>query len=168
MIYLIIFFAKLVEVTLATLRMVFITKGRRNIGTFIAVFEIVIWAILTGTVVNGIIEDPLKIVVYALGFATGCYFGSWLEEKIALGVININIITNEKSSNIIAQCLKRMDVGYTILDANGQKNENKLIIAYFSRNKKKQILLELNKTNEHFFITTNESVGVIGGYGLKR
>lgn len=136
MIYVIIYFAKLVEVTLATLRTVFVAKGERNVGVVISVFEITIWVVLTGTVVTGIVEDPMKIVAYILGFSSGFYLGSWLEEKIALGFTNLNIVASESVSEKIIEVLKSNETGYTMLDSHGQKENNKYIIAYVSRNRK--------------------------------
>lgn len=168
MIYLIIFLAKIVEVTLATLRIVFVSKGQRNIGVVVAVFEITIWVVLAGTVVVGITEDPMKMVAYILGFATGCYIGSWLEEKIALGTTNLNIITSEQISKKIIDILKSNNIGFTVLDAHGQKEDNKYIVAYVARNRKKDIVTKLKAIDEHFFLTISDSYGVSGGYGLKR
>lgn len=168
MIYLIIFLAKIIEVTLATLRIVFVSKGQRNIGVVVAVFEITIWVVLAGTVVVGITEDPMKMVAYIFGFATGCYIGSWLEEKIALGTTNLNIITSEQISKKIIDILKSNNIGFTVLDAHGQKEDNKYIVAYVARNKKKDIVAKLKAVDEHFFLTMSDSYGVMGGYGLKR
>lgn len=168
MIYLIIFIAKIIEVTLSTLRIVFISKGQRNIGFVVAIFENAIWVILAGTVVVGITEDPLKMVAYVTGFAIGCYIGSWLEEKIALGITNLNIVTNEVVSKKIINILKENEIGFTILDAHGQKEDNKYIVAYVARNRKKDIVTKLKAIDEHFFLTISDSYGVSGGYGLKR
>lgn len=168
MIYFIILIAKFIEVTLATLRMVFIAKGQRNLGVFISVFEILIWVILTGTVVTGIIEDPMKIVAYTLGFAAGCYFGSLLEEKIALGYSSLNIIVNNDIYDEVIDILKAQEVGYTVLDSHGEVDDNKYIIAYVARRKKSKVLATFKRANKNIFITVNDSTSVIGGHSLKR
>lgn len=167
MIYLIIFLAKIIEVTISTLRIVFISKGQRKIGAFAAVFEITIWVVLAGTVVVGITDDLFKVVAYVAGFAIGCYIGSWLEERIALGNTNINIIASNEVSLSILDILKENGVGYTVLDAKGQKDDNKYIVAYMARSNKKDILNKLKKVEGHFFLSVSDSYGVLGGYGLK-
>ena len=113
MIYLVIFLAKVIEVALSTLRIVFISKGERNIGVLMSVFEITIWVILAGTVVVGITEDIYKMIAYIAGFGMGCYVGSWLEEKIALGVTNLNMIADENVSKKIIAILKENNIGFT-------------------------------------------------------
>lgn len=167
MLYLIIFIAKIIEVTISTLRIVFISKGQRNIGVVMAIFEISIWVTLAGTIINGITEDPLKMIAYIAGFAIGCYIGSWLEERIALGITNFNIITNEQTSEKIISILIEEKIGFTTLDAHGQKDSNKYIVAYVARNRKRDILKKLKSINENFFLTMSDSCGVIGGYGIK-
>ena len=168
MVYLIIFIAKIIEVTMATLRIVFISKGQRNIGAVVAVLEISIWVTLAGTVVVGITEDPLKMVAYVSGFVIGCYIGSWLEEKIALGITNLNIIATESVSEKVIEVFKSSGIAYTVLCAQGQKDDNKYIIAYIKRNRKKEIISKLKSLNEQFFMSMNDTSGVMGGYGLKR
>ncbi len=92
LLYIMIFCAKIIEVSLMTLRIVFITKGERKMGALVAFFEVSIWLFLVTTVLGGITEDPLKAVVYALGFAVGNFVGSLLEERIGLGLSQVQII----------------------------------------------------------------------------
>jgi len=95
LLYIIIFIAKIIEVTIGVLRMVLITKGERKLATVIAFFEIVIWLLVVSTVLVDITEDPFKVLAYAAGFAFGQMFGSLLEDKIALGNIRVEIIADE-------------------------------------------------------------------------
>lgn len=167
-IYLLIFLGKIVEVSLATVRIVLITKGERVKGVCIAFFEITIWIILASNVLSSISEDPLKAFVYAIGFVFGNYLGSLIEEKIAIGIITLNIITTYENSIVITDKLKELEIGYTLLEAQGQKEENKLIIAYMARKRKGEVLKELHSLEVKFFVSINESRNVHGGYGLKR
>ncbi|MEG1255340.1 DUF5698 domain-containing protein [Clostridium sp.] len=168
MIYLMIFVAKLIEVALGTLRMVFITKGERVKGALISFVEICIWIIVAGNVLNGISEDIFKGVAYALGFSVGCYLGSWLEEKIALGTVTLNIILGESSSQVVADKLRDIGVGYTMVDAHGQVDNNILIIAYIPRNRKVEVVSSLEELDVKFFVSAAETGSIQGGYGFKR
>src|SRR5690554_6864634 len=89
-IYFLIFFGKIIEVTVATLRMVLINRGERVKGMIIAFFDILLWLIVTGTVLDGYQEDPLRIVAFATAFAVGNYLGSWFEDKLAFGLSSID------------------------------------------------------------------------------
>ncbi|MEF3693228.1 MAG: DUF5698 domain-containing protein, partial [Acholeplasmataceae bacterium] len=73
-----IFSAKVIEVTISTMRIILIGKGFRKPGTILAVFEILLWVFVASTVINGVAEAPIKGVIYSIGFAIGVYIGSLL------------------------------------------------------------------------------------------
>lgn len=168
MFYLIIFIAKLIEVSLSTIRIVFISKGERIKGACIAFFEISLWIILASNVLSSLTEDPYKAVAYVLGYTAGTFLGSLLEEKIAIGIATLNITCNVDDSLKIIETFQKLKVGFTILDSCGQKDNNKILIAYIPRKRKNEVLLSLNELNIKTFITTTESVGTLGGYGLNK
>ena len=84
--YLFIFFGKIVEVAVATVRIVLINRGERVKGSITAFFEVSLWLVVTGTVLAGFQEDILRCVIFALAFALGNYAGSWIESKLAFGL----------------------------------------------------------------------------------
>ena len=71
MIYLLIFFAKLVEVSLATIRNVLINRGEKLKGSIIGFFEVLIWVIVVSNVLSDVMQDPLRVLVYCLAFSMG-------------------------------------------------------------------------------------------------
>lgn len=85
-VYAFIFFGKILEVSVSTLRIVLINRGIRLVGSLLAVIEIIIWLIVTSTVLNGFQTDPIRIVFYAAAFGMGNFIGSWLDEKLAFGL----------------------------------------------------------------------------------
>ena len=123
--YILIFFAKIIEVSLSTVRTVLITRGEKFYGSVIGFVEVLIWLYVISAVLIGINEEPFKMVIYALGFACGNYIGCILEEKLALGLITINAIVSEKDGKTLAEILRAENVGVTIIDAEGLKEENK-------------------------------------------
>jgi uncharacterized protein YebE (UPF0316 family) len=100
-IYVFIFFGKIIEVAISTFRLVLISRGERVIGSVISVVEITVWLVVTGTVLTGFQTDIWKVVVFVAAFAIGIFLGSWLEEKIALGLSNIQIILQDKEEELI-------------------------------------------------------------------
>ncbi len=167
-IYIVIFLCKIIEVSFATLRMVFITKGEKLKGAFMALFEITIWLVVSANVLSNLATDPMKGVMYALGYVVGNYMGSLVEEKIALGIITATIITSSENFEAITDKLKELEIGYTVLESQGQNDENKFIVAYMARKRKNELLIELNNLDVKYFISINESRDVHGGYGLTR
>ena len=105
--FLFIFFAKIIEVSIGTLRNILVVKGYRKVAVILALVEIMIWVFVASQVITGLAEKPYKGIAYGLGFAAGVYVGSILEEKLAFGKILIQVITSEESGQIITQALRR-------------------------------------------------------------
>ena len=86
LLYFIIFFAKIIEVSISTVRIVFINKGEKIKGAALGFIEIMIWLIVVSSVLNNITEDPIKVFIYAIAFSLGNFFGVTIESKIAVGL----------------------------------------------------------------------------------
>jgi len=124
-IYLIIFFGELIRVSVSTLRNVLINRGIRLVGSLIAVLEITLWLVITGSVLSSFQSDPWKMLVYAAAFALGNYIGSWLDEKLAFGLSNVQIVVSDmEEAARLTQVIRDNGYGVTTLDVQGI-NENK-------------------------------------------
>lgn len=124
-IYFIIFFGKITEVTFSTLRIVLISRGERAKGSLVAFIEIVLWIYVTGTVLVGFQNAPLKVLVFALAFSIGNYSGSWLEDKIAFGLSTVQIITNEDTGDLL-KILRANYLAVTVLNGEGKNGPRKI------------------------------------------
>ncbi len=168
LIYILIFFAKIIEVSLTTVRTVLITRGEKFWGSFIGFFETIIWLCVISTVLVGITSAPLKMVTYALGFCCGNYVGCILEEKLALGLITINAIVSEKDGKTLAEILRKDDIGVTIVDAEGLKEEKKMLIFHVKRKRKPEIMRLIGNSNINAVISLVDTKTIYGGYGIKK
>ena len=134
-----IFIFKIIEDALGTLRIIVVSNGKKKLGAFLHFANAIVWVAVTGTVITNINEDPLKIVFFALGSLVGSYFGSFLEEKIALGT---NIIMTE-TSNINAERIIINLPKYKITKIN---QINKTLIMITCPRKKTSDVINLIKT----------------------
>lgn len=166
--FILIFFAKIIEVSLSTVRTVLITRGEKLYGAIIGFFEAIIWLYLITTVLVNINEEPFKIIAYALGFACGNYIGCILEEKLALGLITINIIVSEKDGKTLAEILRAENVGVTIVDGEGLKESKKMLILHVKRKRKSQILKTIQNSNINAVISLMDTKSIYGGYGIRK
>lgn len=166
--YVLIFMAKILEVSLMTLRTVFITRGEKLYGAMIGFFEVSIWLYVIGNVLVGIKDDPIRMVVYALGFACGNYIGCTIEDKIALGLLTINIIVTEEDAKKLVKILRENHVGVTEIDAEGINDHKKLLIIHAKRKRKNEIIKLIGSTDVSSVISINDIKTVYGGYGLKK
>lgn len=164
-IYFVIFFGKILEVTFATLRNVLINRGERKIGTIIAFFEVIIWIYVTGTVLAGFQEDLLRVLVFALAFASGNYLGSWLEGKLAFGLCSIQVIVpdNEESIHLI-HVLRENGFAVTLLKGQGKDGVRDLLVLHLLRKRipKATQLIQDNLANAVIII--NDVKTLKGGY----
>jgi uncharacterized protein YebE (UPF0316 family) len=162
-VYFVIFFGKIVEVTFATLRIVLISRGERTKGALVAFVEVILWLMITGTVLVGFMDAPIKILVFALAFAIGNYLGSWLENKIAVGLSTIQIITSEDSTELL-DVLRKNYLAVTVIDAEGKDGERKVLEIHLKRNRIPSTVKLINKTIKNCVITVRDVKVIKGGY----
>lgn len=165
--YIVIFTAKIIEVTIGVFRMVLITKGERKLATIIAFFEIIIWLLVVSTVLVNITEDPFKVLAYAAGFAFGQMFGSLLEDKIALGNIRVEIIADEQVGIKLANHLRENNFGVTTMEASGMTCKKMIIFLYAARKQIKHIMDLCNEISKELVITVDDIKPISGGYYYK-
>ncbi|NEZ47051.1 DUF2179 domain-containing protein [Clostridium niameyense] len=168
MYYIFIFVAKILEVSLMTIRTVLITRGEKLYGSIIGFIEVTIWLYVTSSVLSGIKDDPIRMVVYALGFTCGNYLGCVIEEKLAIGLLTINVIASEKDGKKLAEILRDKNVGVTIIDAEGKVDQKKMLIIHAKRKNREQIIRTIEESNINAMISINDIKTVYGGYGIRK
>lgn len=166
MIYIVIMLAKVIEVTLATVRIVLITKGERKVGSIIAFFEVVLWLLLMNSVLQDIMADPMRIVGYSLGFSIGNYLGSLLEERIGIGLSEMQVIVDAAEGDQLAHIIREKGYGVTTVDAEGRISKRKILIMYLPRNKVKSITKDIHEVAGTSVITVAEKKAISGGFGM--
>lgn len=133
LIYAGIFIFKTIEEALRTLHIIVVSNGKKWLGAIVQFFVAIIWILVTGTVIVDIKEDPLKILFYALGSLLGSYIGSVIEEKIALGYVELTVETDNKTANMLIKKLKTKK--YNVKRLQGNKENSELIIIVTPRKK---------------------------------
>lgn len=167
--YLLIFSLKYIEVSISTLRIVIVTKGERAKGAFIAFFEVMLWVLVAGIVLVGILEDPFKIVIYGAAFAVGNFTGSKLEEKLALGTINMQAIVNRSKGLDLAQKIRDFGLAVTTVDGMGRDAEKTILYLHIPRKKIRSTIDYIKNEVPEAVITVHEIRPIYGGYhGLKK
>lgn len=160
--------AKVIEVSIGTLRIVMITKGERKIGSVLAFIEVIIWCVLVGSVLGSINEAPLRMIAYSLGFAIGNYVGSYLEEKIAIGLSEIHVILMEEHSAKVAGALRDAGFAVTQIKAQGKSHPREMLMLYVPRNKIKTCVKIIQAVEGNAVITISDTKPVYGGFGMIR
>ena len=126
-----IFLARTCDVTLATLRNVFISRNIRKIVPLLGFFEVLLWLVaVTQTVKN--LNNVACYIGFAGGYSMGIYVGLAIEERLALGKQVIRIITNQDPTELI-KALFDAKMGATTLDGKGSKGPVKVIFTTLKR-----------------------------------
>lgn len=147
---LIVFLARICDVSIGTVRTIVTVQGRTFVAFILALFEITIWILVASTVINHVKEQPVLIIFYAFGYATGNVVGILVERKLAFGIIILKIITRT-AGNEITDYLRMKGQPVTVFVGQGMKGPvNELYIAC-RRKDLKWILPEVSKLDEQLF-----------------
>jgi uncharacterized protein YebE (UPF0316 family) len=135
---LLIFISRLADVSLATLRHIFVSKGFKKLVPLLGFFEVMIWLLAIRQIFNNV-NNAACFIAWAGGFSSGTYLGMYIEERLALGMQIIRIITNENTDKLV-EAFKQNKQGITIVDGHGAVGPVKLIFTVVKRTNKKQII----------------------------
>ncbi len=113
-----IFALRVSDMTCDTLRMLFVVRGRKGIAWVLGFVQSVIFVIAITTVLQHL-DNPLNIIGYAAGFATGNVVGMWIEERLAIGHVKISIVT-QRFGTVLSQVLRDSGFGVTEIPARGR------------------------------------------------
>lgn len=151
---LIIFFSRVCDVSLGTLRHVFISKGFRQIVPILGFFEVLIWIIVVAQIMKNL-NNIACYLAWAGGFATGTYVGLLIEERLALGLQVIRIITNQNCENLL-ESLRHENHGVTVVDAQGAVGPVKMIFSIVKRKNIQQVVALIRKYNPTAFYSIED------------
>ena len=165
LLYFIIFIAKIIEVSISTIRIVYVNKGERAKGAILGFVEIMIWLIVVSSVLNNITEDPIKVFIYAAAFGLGNFLGVTIESKIAVGLASIQVVVSQEEGVILADALREQGYGVTIIEGKG-KNESikNLLFIQLKRKKIPEAIKLIKEHNPEAYITINDIKNMFGGY----
>lgn len=152
---LVIFVARVVEVSLATLRIILLVRGRRWVAAGIAFLASISWVIAAGAVLTNL-SDPSRAVTYALGYAAGTLAGGWLEERLALGKAVLRIVTPIESPSP-AEALRGAGFGVTVLNAEGLYGPVRVAFSALDRRRIPEAIRIVRQVNPEAFVTVEDT-----------
>ncbi len=130
-----IYFARILDVTLNTIRTFYTLKGKSTISTIISFFEVLVWFLVAREALNINLNSVWIPISYALGYATGNLLGSFISNNYIKTEINVTVIT--KKNNNLVNILRDNEYEISIIDL---KNS-------FDNVKKQMLIIETNKKN---------------------
>lgn len=148
---LLIFLARIADVSLGTLRIIFVLKGMKRAAPFIGFFEILIWLIAISRIFHDL-DNWAAYIAYAGGFAAGNYFGILLEERLAIGHEMVRVITKSEAGDLVVS-LKEKGFGVTSIIAHGIEGDVGVLFIIVKRSMIKEVLEIINNYNPRALYT---------------
>jgi len=156
-----IFLSRIMDVTIGTIRIVMVSKGQKLWAPFLGFFEVFIWLIAISKIFENL-NNWICYFAYAGGFATGNYIGLLIEEKMAIGIVKIQIITRKKAANLITN-LKEAGYGITHHEAQGGSESVSIIYSIIKRTEIQKVEEIVKTTNPKAFYSIEDVKSVSHG-----
>ena len=159
--------AKIVEITIQSLKTCMMVKGQRLKAAGLGLLECAIWGLVISTIIGTLGDNLFLLAFYCVGYATGLFLGSTLEGKIALGTSSLQLIANDENTAKIVEYLKASSRGYTIFGGQGSTDKMNMILIVLPRRDAASTLKEIRgMCNNNVFVVVNEISKYAGGYGM--
>jgi uncharacterized protein YebE (UPF0316 family) len=149
-----IFLSRILDVTIGTIRIVMVSKGQKLWAPVLGFFEVLIWLIAISKIFQNL-DNIMCYIAYASGFAFGNYVGLRIEEKLALGIVKIQIITR-KQANILIENLTNAGYGITHHEAMGSTENVSIIYSIIKRSEIDKVEEIVKSTNPKAFYSVED------------
>jgi len=149
-----IFTARLVNIAIDTLRFMFTLRGKRGIAWVLGFIESVLFVVVIGSVLTNL-SNPLNVIGYAAGFATGNVIGMAIEKRLAIGFTHFTIISRDHSTEV-ADKLRNEGYGVTEIPARGRESNFMLVDCHVRRKQADEVEKLALEVDPQAFITAEE------------
>lgn len=148
---LLIFVARIGDVSMNTLRIMFMMNGKKGIVPVLGFFEAMIWLMAIGQIFQNV-DNPISYIAYAGGFATGTYVGMALEEKLAIGRVLVRVITPHVHVELL-EFMKERDYRFTNVGGEGRYGKVNLLFTVMKRDTLHEFISKVKEVDEKAFYT---------------
>jgi uncharacterized protein YebE (UPF0316 family) len=151
---LLIFFLRVTDMSLDTLRVLFVLRGRRSVTWILGFLQSAIWVLAITSVLSNL-DNLLNLVAYAGGFATGNVVGMTIEERLAVGHAHLRVISSRRGSAIL-EAIRKEGYGATEIPGRGKDGMVTVISSSVKRSHISKIQKEISKIDPEAFVTVEE------------
>jgi uncharacterized protein YebE (UPF0316 family) len=146
--------ARIVDVTLDTIRVIYISRGMKYLAPLFGFFGVLVWLLAISQIMKNL-NNPVYYLAYAVGFATGNLVGIFIEERLAVGKVVLRIITQKDTTALVTH-FRSCGYGVTTVDAEGATGPVKLIFTVIDRNKIKSVVQSIDNYNPRAFYSIED------------
>jgi uncharacterized protein YebE (UPF0316 family) len=151
---LLIFAARIADVSIGTVRLIFVSRGLKYLAPVVGFFEVLIWLMAIGQIMKNL-SNPVCFIAYSAGFAMGNFVGMCIAEKLSLGVVIIRVITVKGASELVRQ-LRSANYGVTSVDGHGSEGDVNIVFTIVPRSEVKSVVGLIKAFDPKAFYTVEE------------
>lgn len=148
---LLIFLARIADVSINTVRIIFVMNGHKLISTLLGFFESLIWLVAIGQIFQHL-NNWVSYLAYPGGFAMGILVGMLIEERLALGKVVVRAITSENLDELLKYMLEK-NIRYSIISGESATNKENILFTVVRRDQLNDLINEFNRTLPQAFYT---------------
>ena len=162
-----VFIARITDVSMGTVRVIFVSRGLKYLAPVVGFFEILIWLLAIGQIMKNL-SNPACYIAYAGGFAMGNYVGISIAEKLSLGLVMIRVISSADALPLVEK-LQGNNYGVTSIDGHGTSGQVKVVFTIVPRREASSVIELIKQYNPQAFYSIEE-VGFVekGVFPAKR
>ncbi|MEP1151508.1 MAG: DUF2179 domain-containing protein [Balneola sp.] len=149
-----IFIARIMDVSLGTLRIVMVSRGYKFKAAALGFFEVLIWAFVVAELLKNL-NNWVNYVAYAGGFSVGTYVGMYIESKVKVGTIIVRIITQNKKDEIV-EALKEAGFTITSIEAQGGFGPVNIIFTVLRRRRWNEVVSIIESNDPTAFYSSED------------
>lgn len=160
-----IFLARIIDVTLGTVRTVLVVRGRKNTAALIAFVEVLIWFLVAREALTTDIKSILIPICYAAGYATGTFIGGYISNNLVEGLIGVQVTTKTSDVKKMIKEIRDAGFGVSVVDLkNPQDNEKKtMLMIQLNKSKLKKLTHIIRTNDKDAFVVINDTKYVQNG-----
>lgn len=151
---LLIFFARICDVTFGTVRIILVSKGIKRLAPLLGFIEVFIWVLAISQIMANL-NNWVCYFAYALGFATGNYVGMLIEEKIAMGTMIVRVMISD-SGSVLVKILNNRGFGTTVVHGDGSLGKVDIVYTVVDRKDLDKVESIIKEYNANSFYTIEE------------
>lgn len=149
-----VFLARVIDVSLGTLRIIFISRGKKFLAPLLGFVETFIWIVAVSQIIRNI-QDVWSYVGYAGGFATGTIVGMWIEDRLAIGTLILRTILPGDVSDL-RERLHSSGFGVTCVAGRGAQSDVTLVYTIIKRKDLQEVVAIIHQLHPQAFISIEE------------
>ena len=160
-----IFLARILDVSIGTVRTMLMVKGKTVIMTILAFFEVFIWFIVAREALVTDVKSIMIPISYSLGYATGTLIGSYLSNRFIKGIVCVQVVINKQNKKLL-NLVRKHGYRVSVIDLKDDYDKEKRYMLYFqiNNNSLKKLIHLIKKNEENPFIVVSDTKTVMNGF----